>query len=132
MDDWVCKAGSGLLVPSNKKDSFHLHIVVCPPQNADGYRHNSCVLLSVTTIYEGVPFDDICLLDENDGHPFITHPSYVPYELARNSCSSEIDDYVRKGIYSQHHDCPPGMLKKMVEGITKSIHAPSWINDFKY
>lgn len=132
MNGWECKAGSSLLIPSNKKDKYHLHIVASSPQDADGYRPNSCVLLPITTIYEGLPDDGTCVLDENDGHPFIVHPSYVSYESARNSCSSEIIDFVIKGVYLPHHDAPPKMLAKIVTGIPESIHSPPWLADFQY
>ena len=132
MGDWECKAGASLLIPEYTKGMYHLHIVASSPQNISGYRDNSCVLLSLTTIYQGIPYDDACVLDADDGHPFITHPSYVAYGFARSSCSSEIMDYVSKGVYKSQPDAPSGMLTKIVSGITNSIHSGPWLSDFEY
>ena len=53
----------------------HLHVVLSNPTDT-GF-----VVLVMVATYDGYQ-NNTCILYPSDGHPFITHPSYVAYENA--------------------------------------------------
>lgn len=70
---WLCKEGSSLLVPSSPS-GLHLFVIALGPLVLDDYGSVPQVLMvSATTLREGLPHDDACILEAGD-HPFIQAP----------------------------------------------------------
>ena len=88
-----------LLIPSGPPDDpdrKHLFILLTDPR-ADDTGTASVLMVSLSTIRQGVPFDHSCLLYPAD-HPFVRRNSYVVYQRAR----LEAVDVVLRGIHSGH------------------------------
>lgn len=107
-----------MLVPDGMK--HHLWAVMndqCP----DG----DCLLLMVTTTYQGRKHDPACELIAGD-HPFIEHPSHVCYRLAHRSSVAHVKRMLAKGLYVAKEDFPGATFSKIASGIFASENCPRW------
>lgn len=77
-----CQIGSCFLIPSGPTGE-HVFTVALGPKVLAGHGPlEQVILLSFTTIRQGLPHDPACVI-RPDEHPFIKHDSYVYYREPR-------------------------------------------------
>jgi hypothetical protein len=92
----MIRPGQTFLVPSGPRGN-HLFIVALGPMVLPQYgRQPHFVLVSATTIYDGIPHDDACLLRPGD-HPFILHDSYIFYQQTRLEPVEHVEHHGMRG-----------------------------------
>ncbi len=123
MTQWSCQKGHTLLIPSGPREGHkHLFAVMLEPVAvADGgYGSKPIVLLAcVTSVVNGVPLEDTCLLGKGD-HPFIEHDSFVDYRFTRVEQADVVEKRVQEGVFIAKDACSSDVLKKIIQGALKS------------
>lgn len=121
---WNCEKGASLLIPSGPEHKKHLFALMLDPVLVDGYGSKLRVLLAcVTSVKDGVPGDDSCLLGPGD-HPFIDHDSYVDYRFTRLEPVDHLQGLVLEGIFIVKEPCSPELIKRIIQGALKSRRIP--------
>lgn len=121
---WNCQKGTSLLIPSGPKNKKHLFVLMLDPALVDGYGSKPHVLLAcVTSVKDGVPGDDSCLLGPGD-HPFIDHDSYVDYRFTRLEPVDHLQRLVLEGTFIEKESCSPELIKRIIQGALKSRRIP--------
>lgn len=125
--NWAGKPGDCLLVPSGPGGKQHLFTVTLGPCHFAGHAQPPHVLLlSVTSIRQGVPPDDACLLQPGE-HPFITRPSYIYYREPRIEPVSHVQNMIAQVVWQPKPPCSPQLLARIVAGLHKSKRMPRHI-----
>lgn len=120
---WLCKEGSSLLVPSGPS-GLHLFVIALGPLVLDDYGSAPQVLMvSATTLREGLPHDDACILEAGD-HPFIQHRSYIAYRYARLDSASHVEKMVASQIWHPKEPCSTELLDRIITGFLRSRLVP--------
>jgi hypothetical protein len=118
MPAWQPSAGATLLIPSGA--GKHLFVALNDPVVLEGYGTQGCVVLvNVSTVRGGIPFDDTCVL-EPGSHPFVAVRSYVRYQDARIYRASELSRLVAQGLFSPQEPVSGGLLQRMKAGLRAS------------
>lgn len=104
--------GAGIRIPHN--DVPHLFFVLNDPCK-DGL----CLLVMVSSIKDGRPYEEACVLDVGD-HDFITHPSYIVYRIASQTRAAHIGNMVDKGYYKSDIDARSELLERVFQGLLAS------------
>lgn len=117
MGQWSCNKGNTLLVPSGPQNGQrHLFALMLDPVKIDGYGEKRCVLLAcVTSVKEGLPFEDLCILKPGD-HPFIEHDSYVDYRFTRLEAVGHLESRIQEGVFVVKDPCSPDTIKRIIQG----------------
>lgn len=103
-------------------DGDHLYVVLNDPQPFDSYGSSPCVLLvNLSSVREGVPFDDTCVLDTGV-HPFVRHRSFVFYRHVRIEHESHVLRLVEQGLFKPHEPMPADTLQQIKAGLYASAH----------
>ena len=111
-----------LLVPSGAMrdpDQKHLFILLADPARILDYEGRHSLLVGITTIHPGIPYDPTCKLYAGD-HPFIKHKSFVYYAEARIEISQKLVDGVRRGIFSPQGMLAENIFARVCHGLTLS------------
>lgn len=124
MADWEGIAGGTLLVPSGP--SNHLFIILIKSSDFEGYVANSCISVNVTSIHEGVNYDDTCVLPASC-HPFIMHDSYVTYSRARIDSEKHLIGQVESGRMIPKDPIDDALLERIIQGLKDSIHTKKYL-----
>jgi len=112
----VCKKGT-LLIPTGAVR--HLHIVMNDPVFSPEHKRESVLLVNLSSIKEGLPYDDACVLEAGE-HSFIRHPSYVHYRGAVISSVSRITDKVGLGDYTALEPVSNELYASVLKGFSVS------------
>lgn len=109
------------MVPSGPQSGQkHLFALMIDPVVLDGYGSKPCVVLAcVTSVKDGVPSEDACLLTQGD-HPFIEHDSYVDYRFTRIEQADHLEKRLLDGAFTAKEPCSPELIKRIVQGALKS------------
>lgn len=75
--------------------------------------------MSVTSIREGIPFDDACVLKVGD-HPYIKHDSYISYRHLRIDPLPHVERLVKSGVWQPHIPCSDELLERIIRGVLLS------------
>lgn len=114
--DYEPKKQGTLLLPSGP-NGMHLFIII-----NDKCQNNQHLLLSITTIREGVHHDATTVLEVGD-HPFIRHPSFIYPEQRRT-------DLIKKNVLNQlfipKEDLEDAVFSRVCDGIEQSDFSPPW------
>ncbi|MES2343641.1 MAG: hypothetical protein V4597_18380 [Pseudomonadota bacterium] len=105
------RAGA-LLIPFNPK--LHLFAILNDP-----CQDKQCLVVMVTTIYEGKKYDPSCVLKEGD-HPFIERPSYLLYRMAETIRSAQIETRLGQKYYVAKPDFEEEVFTRIVNGLYAS------------
>lgn len=90
------------------------------PVVVNGYGSKPYVLLAcVTSVKNGLPNDDSCLLAKGD-HPFIEHDSFVDYRFTRMEQVDHVKARVDEGVFLEKEPCSPELIKRILQGALKS------------
>jgi len=127
MPDWTCVPGGTLLIPSGKVN--HLHIILNPPKDFDGYL-NSSVLVNVTSI-KNMPYDDTLVLSAGL-HPFINTESFIAYRYARLEREEDLVQKVNARLFIPHDPLDEALLKQVQEGLSKSPFTKRFLKNFSF
>ena len=118
--EWRCQKGGTLLIPSGPDHKKHLFALLLDPVQINEYGPRPSVLLAcITSVKDGIAFEDCCLLDVGD-HPFIEHASYVDYRFSRLETEDHLRSRVQEGIFTTKEPCSPELIKKIIQGALKS------------
>ena len=121
-----------LRVPSgtaHDPDQKHLFIILTDPAQVLDYDEKHSLLVGVTTIHTGIPYDPACEFHAGD-HPFIRHKSYADYACARIEPSRKIIDRVKKGMFSAQAILAEDLFARVCDGIAQSRFAAPKILSF--
>lgn len=124
LPDWVCTAGSTLLIPSGPQGN-HLFIILTDPQDYDGHQPQSCISACVCTIRKG-PYDKTCIIP-GGSHPFINDESYVNYRYARFDQVAHLTNGVQNGIFFPKDPVDSQLLNRVFDGLTDSKQTVNFI-----
>jgi len=97
----------------------HLHFVLSDPADFAGHASQSCILVWATTIYGGNRHDKTCLLDAGC-HPFIKHPSYVPFAMAEVRRAADLEKLVQNGSFRAHHPIDAKFVRRLLASMIDS------------
>jgi hypothetical protein len=118
MPAWQASAGATLLIPSGA--GKHLFVALNDPVVLEGYGTQGCVVLvNVSTVRGGIPFDDTCVV-EAGSHSFVTARSYMRYQDARIYRAIELSRLVAQGLFSPHEPVSADLLSQMKAGLRAS------------
>lgn len=87
------------------------------------------VMVSATTIREGIPHDAACELQVGE-HPFVQHPSYIAYRYARVDQVEHVESMVQSATWKTHEPCSQHLLQRIRDGMQTSKLAPREIKGF--
>jgi hypothetical protein len=124
MPEWLCVAGSSLLIPSGT-DGSHLFIILNDPCDFDGYPTQSCVSVCTCTIRSG-PYDDTCVLQAGS-HPFLNANSFVAYRHARMDQATHLQNGVASGIFVPRPSLDDRLLNAVRDGLYRSPQTPRYL-----
>lgn len=114
-----------LLIPSGPlgdPDRKHLFILLTDPAADDSGR--LCVLLvSISSVKPGVPYDGTCILYAGD-HPFVKHDSYVVYQKARLEEADKLLRGVKRGLLIPQEPLDGSVFARICRGFTESRMTP--------
>lgn len=111
-----------LLIPSGPQgdlDRKHLFILMTDPYQNDANSARFILMVSLSTIRNGVPYDPTCILHSGD-HPFIKHDSYVVYQKARLECADKILRGVKSGQLTPYDPVDKNVFARISKGIQES------------
>ena len=120
-----------LLIPSGPPgdpDRKHLFILLTDPR-ADDRGTASVLMVSLSTIRQGVPFDRSCLLYPGD-HPFVRRDSYVVYQRARIEAVDAVLRGVNSGQLVPQAALDGGVFARVCRGFEESRLTPPRLLDF--
>jgi hypothetical protein len=114
--------GNTFLVPSGKEGKHLFFVALGPVVLPDSGRIPRFVLVSATTLYEKIPYDPACILEEGD-HPFIHHKSYIAYRHMRIDPQPDVER-LADFVWTRQQDCEKTILERIVSGIFRSRFTP--------
>ena len=121
MAQWQLCAGATLLMPSGNEGD-HLYIVLNDPCRFEDRGSNLWVLLvNLSSVREGVPYDDTCLLEPGE-HPFVRHRSFVFYRNARIGPESHVLQLTQNGLFKPNDPTPTEIFQRIKSGLYNSPH----------
>lgn len=103
---------------------MHLKIVITDPDP-----DNIVLVVSVSTIYNGIFYDNTCELFPGD-HSFIKNPSYVSYQYAMELDSVKILNEKFKGYIIQKEDISLELLHRIQRGARLSKFLPLYFKKY--
>lgn len=124
MPDWICAAGSALLIPSGPSGN-HFYVVLNNPSDFDGYPLQSCISCCVCTIRSG-PYDETCVVEPGE-HKFIIATSYVAYRYSRIDASAHLRKLVKAQTAFPQEPVGSLLLARIRDGLKASKQTPNYI-----
>lgn len=116
--------GSTFLSDTLTPGAKHLHVLVTKPyQRQDGELVVIAAILSYNGNSRGQ--ESTCVLTENDGHPFIIHPSYVKYASCIEVSLAQLDEELSKQKIRVYPRFNLQARRKILEGLYNSPRARS-------
>jgi hypothetical protein len=120
-----------LLIPSGPQgdqNRKHLFILLTDPKDDEAGK--KCVLMvSLSTIRQGVPHDPTCILYAGD-HPFVRYDSYVVYQKARLEEADKMLRGVKGGHFVPHDPMDGAVFARMCKGLQESRLTPAKLVTF--
>lgn len=114
-----------LLIPSGPQEDEtrkHLFILLTDPHADDA--GNRCVLMvSLSTVRQGLPHDQTCILYSGD-HPFVKHDSFVVYQKARLEEVDKLLRGVNSGKLVPQTPMDGAILARICKGLEESRLTP--------
>ena len=110
-----------LLVPSgpqNDSSRKHLFIVLTDPCD-DGTGTKFILMVSISTIKTGLPYDPTCILYAGD-HPFVKRESFVCYQKARVEEANKLLRGVSEGLFIPQDPMQSGVFARICKGLEES------------
>lgn len=120
-----------LLIPSGppgNPDRKHLFILLTDP-HPDNSGTASVLMVSLSTVRQGVRFDPSCLLYPGD-HPFVRRNSYVVYRRARLEAVDAVLRGVNSGQLVPQAPLDGGVFARVCKGFRESRLTPARLLNF--
>lgn len=115
--------------PDGDEARKHLFILLTDPvPNADT-KISEVLLVNVSSIKEGYPYDSACRLYAGD-HPFLRHDSYVNYRYARIDAVSALLTGVKTGALIPQGALDEGIFARVGQGLLVSRNTTPRIRQF--
>lgn len=95
---------------------LHLFIEMTAPLGPD----EEVLLLSISTIHEGVPYDESCVLNAEE-HEFIKHPSYIRYDKPYFLTVKQIQNGIRAQRLKPKSMVSESVYKRICAGLRTSL-----------
>lgn len=99
--------------------THHLHVVMNDPVFSAEHSAHSILLVNISSVKDGVPYDATCVLDAGC-HPFVKHQSYVSYAHAVVSNAERVAVKVTAGEIVQKDDVSEGIFTRVLQGFFES------------
>ena len=115
--------------PEGDQERKHLFILLTDPYKNANMDDSCALMVSLSTIRIGVPYDPTCILYEGD-HPFIKHESYVFYQKARLENAVKILRGVKSGQLIPQDPIDQGVFARVCKGLQESRLTPPKYLDF--
>ena len=113
MQGWQAAPGQTLLVPSGP--GLHLFFLILGPVVLADYGSSpQLVMVSATTLRDGVPHDSACVLEAGD-HSFVQHRSFLAYRYMRLDVSQHVEKMVSSAVWKPHDPCSSDLLKRIFQ-----------------
>lgn len=130
MTTFVVDKRAVLLVPSPSAASAyglkHPYVIVTSPCDLSNYPAQSVMMVSLSSIKDGVKFDDTCVL-EAGCHAAITKRSAVQYGKWSVNQVSHISGCVSAGTFIAYPPLSEALTACITAGIFKSQFTPPWV-----
>lgn len=95
----------------------HLHIVMNDPAVNPITGHPSVLLVNISSIKDGMHYDDACVLTPADcPHAFVKRPSFVYYREACVKVADDVSQKVEIGEFQTHDPIPEEAFERVCEG----------------
>lgn len=117
-----------VLVPSgtaDRPDLKHLFILLNDPHGEE----QLVLIVSISTLRPGLHHDPTCLLYPDD-HPFIRHPSFVRYGMARLEPAEKLQKGVRLGVLIPRTPMERSVFTRICNGVCESAFTPRALKKF--
>lgn len=105
--------------PSQGSSKKHLFVVLAGPLGDE----DEFLLVSLSRVQAGVPYDDTCLLDTGD-HPFVKQLTYVRYDLAAIHSRAYLERAVSNGIMLVKQPVTLELYERICDGLKQSVLTP--------
>lgn len=119
--------GVALLVPTpipGKPDLKHLHVLLTGALQSGGNGGDSeVVLVSMSSVRQGVPHDSSCILNVGD-HANVEWPSYLAYQRAATYSVTQLQDGLDSCRMFLRPTFEDMVLERIVRGAIISLHTP--------
>lgn len=103
----------------------HLRVVISDVDAA-----NECLVVCVTTWYEGVRGQDSSCILEAGCHNFIKHKSWIDFSRSKAMEYIEIFNGLQKGLLIKKDDLEPSLVVKIQKAAKKSEFLPVELERF--
>jgi len=124
LQEWDCKAGATLLIPSGNQGN-HLYVILNDPQDFEGYQPQSCISVCLCTIRNG-PYDKTCVISTGS-HSFVVSDSYIAYRHARLDPASHLLQLVERQIFIPLEPFDDEPFEKIRSGLLDSAQTPNYL-----
>ena len=127
MQDWQCKPGSCLMIPSGPNE--HLFAVALGPVVLNGYGPApQVVIVSFSSIKPGFPYDEACKVSAGS-HPFITRDSFIYYREPRIYPAAAVEQRVKDNEWRSGEACTRELMVDILAGFRRSKRLPRHYNE---
>lgn len=112
-----------LLIPSGpagEEERKHLFVLLTDPYVGSASKA-SVLMVSLSSIKVGVPYDPSCILSVGD-HAFVRHDSYVAYQRARLEEVDKLLRGVKNGQLLPHAPMNSAVFARICRGLELSRH----------
>lgn len=116
-----------LLIPTG--GVMHLHVVLNDPIFCPVHGFESVLLVNVSSIRRGFPFDPACEL-KSGCHQFVQHPSFAFYARAVVSDAAKINQSVQDGSIVAKASVSDDVYWEIIRGLETSRFVPVKIKRF--
>ena len=104
-----------ILATGDDYDGRHLWVVVSDPKK----NPDRVVIVNLNSIKSEFIHDPACMLDKGD-HPFVHHPTYVNYQLAREYTLSKLTEWTKQYKLDMQTSVSSSLLARIRLGAAKS------------
>jgi len=115
--------------PAIDPDRKHLFVLLTDPIEASGYEGKQVLLVNITTVPNGLPYDSTCILNPGE-HRFIKRESYVYYAKARIEAANALLRGIKSGQLIPHEIMDQAVVKRICDGLQQSPHTTPKILNF--
>ena len=97
----------------------HIWVIISDPNNNEG----RFVFVNLTTLTENC-VDDVCILQNEDYHPFLMQPTTVAYSRYKIGDVVSMEKLLNLGAFHSMPAIPPETLQKIINGAHKTLELP--------
>lgn len=107
----------------------HLHIVMNDPVHYPEAGYDGCLLVNISSVKPGRPYDDTCILEVGD-HSFVNQQSFVVYKEAVVKNAEDLSTFVETGEFSTRDPVSEEVFARIMSGFQNSRRVTPKIKRF--